>query len=224
MVKFSLWCCGIVNLIETGMDMQIEDNNQFSEAMFKNIKHNTNVYDHVSDPGDYVIHRYEDTDCCTKQFVHQYELLHGKVADLMSRREKRKRDVDSADDAGMVVDTATTMLTQDEITQREEESLTEPWSRRGSVSEMETKLRNDLVETFVEHQEAVGGNSYRKKHDYVEACVGTKRISGPTFRQFMKNTHKSGSGLSVKHREVLQEFVDKKRRTQLTSSPALVDS
>jgi hypothetical protein len=126
MVKFSLWCRGIVNLIETGMDMQIEDNNQFSEAMFKNIKHNTNVYDHVSDPGDYVIHRYEDTDCCTKQFVHQYELLHGKVADLMSRREKRKRDVDSADDAGMVVDTASTMLTQDEITQREEESLTEP--------------------------------------------------------------------------------------------------
>jgi hypothetical protein len=85
MTKFSLWSFGIIKLIETGMDMQIEANNQFSESLFKNVKHNTDVYDHVSDPGDYIIHRYEDSDRCTKQFVHQYETVHGKIQELMSR-------------------------------------------------------------------------------------------------------------------------------------------
>lgn len=84
MIKFSLWCFGIIKLIETGMDMQIEANNQFSESLFKNVKHNTDVYDHVSDPGDYIIHRYEDSDRCTKQFVHQYETVHGRIQEMMS--------------------------------------------------------------------------------------------------------------------------------------------
>jgi hypothetical protein len=116
------------------------------------------------------------------------------------------------------------LLTQDELTQLEEESGTEIWSRRGSVSEMETKLRNDLVETFLEHKDSVGGNSYRRKHQYLEACIGTQRISGPTFRDFMKKANKSTSGLSSKHCQVLQEFVDKKRLTKVTTSPVLFPS
>jgi hypothetical protein len=116
------------------------------------------------------------------------------------------------------------LLTQDELTRLEEESGTEIWSRRGSALEMEMKLINDLVETFLEHKDGVGGNSYRRKHQYLEACVGTQLISGPTFQDFMKKANKSTTGLSAKHRQVLQEFVDKKRLTKVTTSPVSLPS
>jgi hypothetical protein len=211
MTKFSLWSFGIIKLIETGMGMQIEANNQFSESLFKNVKHNTDVYDHVSDPGDYIIHRYEDSDRCTKQFVHQYETVHGKIQELMSRRSKRNRAVHSKIAASTVTATAT-LLSQDEVSQQAEEALSEPWSRPGSSSEIENKLRNELVETFREHIEDVGRTSFKRQHNYLEGCVGAKQISYPTFLAFMMDTRKSTSGLSIIHRQVLQEFVNEKKK------------
>jgi hypothetical protein len=48
MGKFSLWCRGVINLIEDAMSMQIEANNQFSEALMKNVKYNQDVQSHLS--------------------------------------------------------------------------------------------------------------------------------------------------------------------------------
>jgi len=84
MGKFSLWCRGIVHLSETGLEMQIEANNQFSEGLIKNVKHNQDVYSHVSEPAKYILHQYDDSDCSTKQFIHQYETVHGRIQELIS--------------------------------------------------------------------------------------------------------------------------------------------
>jgi hypothetical protein len=104
------------------------------------------------------------------------------------------------------------LLSQDEVTQRAEEALSEPWSRPGSSSEIENKLRNELVETFREHMEDVSRTSFKRQHNYLEGCVGAKRISYPTFLAFMMDTRKSTSGLSIIHRQVLQEFVNEKKK------------
>ena len=230
MNKFSFWCRGIINLVEAGMQMQIEANNQSLEAIFKNVKHNTDVYNNVSEPGEYIIHRYDDIECCTRQFVHQYESIEGRIKEMMRRRERLSSASSFHSDnavAGMAPATATLPATQDEVTQETEDSLTEQWSRSGSASEIEAKLRNELVEIFVENISTVGGTSMKRKHGYLEACVGTKRISYPTFRQFMndkqKNMQKSASGLKITHRQLLEEFVVSEKKKK-PDSPAPVAS
>lgn len=210
MGKFSLWCRGIVDVIETGMDMQIEANNQFSEGLIKNIKHNQGVYDHVSEPADYILHRYDDSDRSTKQFIHQYETVHGKIQELLSRRAKRQREGNL--NAPLVV---AAMPTEDELTQQAEEAETEPWKKRGRAPEFDNKLRSELVEVL--HEDA-SLNNYSKKHKYIERYVGTSQISYPTFKNFMEDNVKSGSGLAPKHRLALQTFLDMKRQERVDSS------
>jgi hypothetical protein len=227
MNKFSFWCRGIISLVEAGMQMQIEANNQSLEAIFKNVKHNTDVYNNVSEPGEYIIHRYHDIECCTRQFVHQYESVEGRIKEMMKRRERLRGSFHSNNAvAGMATATATLPATQDEATQEIEDSLTEQWSRSGSSSEMEAKLRNELVETFLEHRESVGGTSLKQKHEYLEASVGNKLISYPTFSQFMNNTQKNmqkyAGGLKNKHRQLLEAFVASKKKKP--ASPGLVAS
>jgi hypothetical protein len=59
MKNTALWSRGVVDLVESALDMDIEGNNQFSEAVFRHVKHEQDV-EHVSNPGDYVLHRWED--------------------------------------------------------------------------------------------------------------------------------------------------------------------
>jgi hypothetical protein len=111
MGKFSLWCRGVVNLVEDAMSMQIEANNQFSEALMKNVKYNQDVQSHLSEPADYILHHNEDLDKSTKQFlfVHQYETVHGQIQELLKRRAKRRRGNDNTDGTSS---TTLVMLTQ----------------------------------------------------------------------------------------------------------------
>ena len=61
MMKLTFWCHGVINLLDSAMDMQIEDSNQFSEAVIWNQKHDQDVYEHVLEPADYVLHCWEDS-------------------------------------------------------------------------------------------------------------------------------------------------------------------
>jgi hypothetical protein len=89
MGNFSLWCRGVINLIEDAMSMQIEANNQFSEALMKNVKYNQDVQSHLSEPADYILHRHEDLEKSMKQFIHQYKTVHGQIQELLKRQAKR---------------------------------------------------------------------------------------------------------------------------------------
>jgi hypothetical protein len=89
MGKFSLWTCVVVDLIKTAMDMQIEANNQFCKGLFKNAKHNQDVYNHVSDAGEYILHCYHNSNKPAKQFIYQYETVYRKIQELMTCPAKR---------------------------------------------------------------------------------------------------------------------------------------
>jgi hypothetical protein len=85
MGNFSLWCRGVINLIEDAMSMQIEANNQFSEALMKNVKYNQDVQSHLSEPADYILHHHEDLEKSMKQFIHQYKTIHGQIQELLDK-------------------------------------------------------------------------------------------------------------------------------------------
>jgi len=77
--KVSLWSRGVIDLVDTAMDMTIEDSNQLSEAMTKNQKHNQDVYKHVSEPAEYLLHRFDDSRKSGKHFVQQLSALPGSI-------------------------------------------------------------------------------------------------------------------------------------------------
>jgi hypothetical protein len=208
MGKFSLWCHSIVDLLETALDMQIEANNQFSESLMKNVKYNQDVYKHVSEPADYILHRAEDCGESAKQFIHQYEQLHGSINQLISRRAKRQR-ADESNKSNLA-------LTQDELTQQTEEVETEQWKRRGGAKESESQLRSELVEVLSAETNLENNNT--KWHKYIESFIGKSQISYSTFRSFMKNELQSQLGLNQKHQKALQDFVDMKRKDRVDSS------
>jgi hypothetical protein len=67
------------------MSMQIEANNQFSEALMKNVKYNQDVQSHLSEPADYILHHHEDLEKSMKQFIHQYKTIHGQIQELLDK-------------------------------------------------------------------------------------------------------------------------------------------
>jgi hypothetical protein len=219
MGKFSLWTRGVVDLIETAMDMQIEANNQFCEGLFKNAKHNQDVYDHVSDAGKYILHRYNDSNKSAKQFIHQYETVYGKIQELMTRRAKRRRNDCEGVSAGHIASHQMIVennggLTQDELTQQDQEEASEIWGRGakgGSRLESEANLRQEVADSL---KESIGNMNYSKWHQHLQDVIGAGHISYPTFKAFMENKHVSKRGLSEKHRAALQEFLGRRQEIQ----------
>lgn len=231
MNKIPFWTPGVINVIENAKGMQIEDSNQFSEGVFRNVKHDTDVHNHVSEPAQYVLHRWEDTQRRNKQFIQQYEAAGGRIEELLNRRAKKRQRMasqdtnvaqPSADAPGSVVASAAAVsLTQDVLTQIAEEEEGEMWSRRGSQNEVLTKLRNELKEIFQEQQEAIGGASSTKQHAFVKHCLNSEKkfMSYATFNNFMTGKQQSVKGLKPLHQEQLREFIKLKRR-----EPAAPDS
>lgn len=219
MGKFSLWTRGVVDLIETAMDMQIEANNQFCEGLFKNAKHNQDVYDHVSDAGKYILHRYNDSNKSAKQFIHQYETVYGKIQELMTRRAKRRRNDGEGISAGHIASHQMIVennggLTQDELTQQDQEEASEIWGRGakgGSRLESEANLCQEVADSL---KESIGNMNYSKWHQHLQDVIGAGHISYPTFKAFMENKHVSKRGLSEKHRAALQEFLGRRQEIQ----------
>jgi len=129
LTKVPLFSRGIIYLLEIAKDMDIEDSNQFSEAVFKNVKHNQDVYNHVSDPGEYLLHRWEDDQRTSRQFIQQFECIKSQLEQLDSRRSKKRRCEESAGlPADEVAPAAAREMTHDELTQQEEEEEEEVWS------------------------------------------------------------------------------------------------
>jgi hypothetical protein len=208
------------------MDMQIESSNQFSEAVIRNQKHDQDALDHVSEPTDYVLHRWQDTQLCHKQFIRQYDALEGRISEVERRREKKRhreeeqaRAMSAAADRGD--DTSAFSLTQDELTQKEEDEEGEKWSRCGSIKERDAALRNTLNEIFSGN----GIMAESKKYDYLKGCMpftmeSKKMMSYATFNDFMKGKQKSKKGLKTEHRELLQEFINMKCREKQPTATA----
>jgi hypothetical protein len=61
MKKPSLWTRGIVDILERSQDLELEDSNQPSEAIFKNLKHNQNIKNDLNEVGQYVLRRHQDS-------------------------------------------------------------------------------------------------------------------------------------------------------------------
>jgi hypothetical protein len=54
MQKISLWSRGVVDLVESALDMEIEG--KISQESLEGIKHGSDVDEHFSDPSEYVLH------------------------------------------------------------------------------------------------------------------------------------------------------------------------
>jgi hypothetical protein len=108
---------------------------------------------------------------------------------------------------------------QDAVTQQAEEEETEQWARTGSSTEVETRLRNDLLSIFAEMQGeknnvqalACINECFSGKKD--ESLMEDKKMmvpSYPTFNNFMNGKAQSRSGLKPKFLKSLQTFVSRK--------------
>jgi len=217
MFKTSLWCRGIVDVLENALDMEIEDSNQLLEAVIKNVKHNQNVHAHTGDLGLYMVHRFRDSEASVKQLMLQYSGLKRKVKDLESRRAKRQQQRRSKEmKSSSMSSSQPQSLTQDEQVQHhEEEVVGEQWSRKGAKVETDAQLRMDLVAIFSQFEEQIGGTSATKQHAYVLSSLNEnerdKVMSYGVFNKFMRGMHESAKGLKSSHVAVLQEFICKKQ-------------
>jgi len=232
MNKIPFWSHAIIDLIEIAKDMQIDDSNQFSEGVFKNLKHNLNAYEHTSEPADYVLHRHGDILQCNKQFIHQYQTVYGKIEELQNRRtKKRNRSQEKtaslpASAPDHAAKTTEVDLTQDVITQLAEEEAGEVWSQAGSDSAVEADLRNNLNVIFREKEEIIGGTSVLKQHAFVKSILGLEKkkvMSYSTFNNFMNGNRQSQNGLNVTHRQQLQDFIRAASREE-APEPASLDT
>ena len=117
-------------------------------------KYNQEVYKCVGEPAEYVLHRWTDCQKSEKRFIKEYELLQGRIGSVQTRRsEKSKRKLHA--------------ISQDDLTQQAEEDEDEPWSRRGSVVEVDTSLRNDLLSIL--EKEGLD-KSMKRAHSHVACC------------------------------------------------------
>jgi hypothetical protein len=187
------------------------------------MKHNQDVYQHISEPAEYALHCWQDSQICNKQFIFQYESLNGKIQEMKTRREKKRQQEEAqallaAVDSGINNESAI-ILTQDVLTQVEEEDEGEKWSRRGPVVELEAKLRNELRLIFENCEGLSKTASAAKRYDNFKTCMGSVKLpSYITFIKFMQGTLQSKKGLKKHHRMILQEFVEKKRLFQPAAS------
>jgi hypothetical protein len=201
--KISLWSRGIVDLAEKAKCMDTDPTNQLIEAVFKNVKHCQDVFEHVRDPGQYILHRWDDCRKSEKRFIDEFQYLRESLNKILVRRsDKKKRK----------------MLSQDVAIQETEEKTDEPWSRKGSPVEAETKLRNSLL--FIS-MELFGLINNSKCHGLVvKTHVENKNdmMSYPTFNKFMRA---QGSGrLKPGHMKTLQAFETRQTALQMASASA----
>jgi hypothetical protein len=91
--KTALWSRGMVEVVEHAMEMQIEDNNQFAEALFRMVKHNQRVHTHCSEPAEYASHRWEDTVKSNRMFVDQVQMLEESIGAVERRRAAKSARV-----------------------------------------------------------------------------------------------------------------------------------
>jgi hypothetical protein len=195
MKKISLWSRSVVDLVESAVDMEIEGNNQFSEAVFRHVKHGQDVFDHTLDVGQYVLHRWTDCQKSERTFIKEYELLGSQLAQVEQRRSQKKRKQ--------------AKLTQDALTQEAEEQEDEPWSRTGSNQEVETSMRNELASIFIE----LGIHSNKQAYICMSECLSSvtdrniKVMGYATFNNFMNQNSQSKKGLKPSYRKALQVFL-----------------
>jgi hypothetical protein len=98
-------------------------------------------------------------------------------------------------------------LTQDELTQQDQDEASEIWGRGakdGSHLESEANLCQEVADSL---KESIGNTNYTKWHQHLQDVIGAGHISYPTFKAFMDNKHASKWGLSEKHHAALQEFL-----------------
>jgi hypothetical protein len=82
MQKISLWSRGVVDLIESALDMEIEG--KISQESLEGIKHGPDVDDHFSDPSEYVLHRWKECQKSETKFTKDY-------GQMQKRRSLKKR-------------------------------------------------------------------------------------------------------------------------------------
>ena len=116
------------------MGMKIEDSNQFLEAAIQNQKHNQNARQRISEPAECVPHRFKESHEDCRKFVEQIKTLPARVAAMQPRCANGR-------------DAAAVPLTQDEMTQQEEDEEQSIWSRGGGASpqERDAALRGSLA-------------------------------------------------------------------------------
>jgi hypothetical protein len=178
MKKTALWSRGIVEVVEHAKEMEIEDNNQFSEALFGMVKHNQKVHTYCSEPAEYVSHRWDDTVKSNRVFVDQVQTLEESISAVDRRREAKAAR-------------ASVAMTQDALTQQEEEQEDEVWTRLGSTVESETSLRNEL-KSFFQEKDLSNTNmnechKFFAKH-FARHHHNMKIMSYSTFNSFMTGT------------------------------------
>ena len=168
LVRPALWSRAIVNVLENATEMSIEDNNQASEAVFKNVKHNQGAKRYASEPATYLYHRWQD--CCKseKVFIQQYDVLNKKVTALKSHRSKKQT-------------TPLDVLTQDEQTQKDEEQEDEKWEAKGLYVCRNDNLRNELQAIFDDKEI---GHSYKLCHLHVAGTLGKAENEKDKFMSY----------------------------------------
>jgi hypothetical protein len=208
MKKISLWSRGIVDLAETATSMKIDPTNQLIEAVFKNVKHNQGVHQHVRDPGEYALHRWRDCQQSEKRFINEYQYLKASLNQKYERRAKKRKKE---------------LMSQDVAKQEAEEKTDEVWCRKGSTTEADTRLRNDLISVFRE----LGLTANLKRHARIQEAFSAdkkmKVMSYPTFNNFMNSKEQSRQGLSRKFSIVLRAFVSKHTPALASAAPAVLD-
>jgi hypothetical protein len=169
--KIAFWSRGIISLLETAKGMQIEDSNQFMGGVIGNAKTNQDTKADVSEPAEYMLHCWDDSQKIAKNFISQIETLHGRMEgleELEERRSKKRRALPTVADAAvdalstgalsLPVSCAThavgasdeAALTQDMLTQQEEDTAGETWTN-GTREEIESRLRSELNDIFLEN-------------------------------------------------------------------------
>jgi hypothetical protein len=195
MKKVPLWCRGIVVVVEASRSLDISDNNQFSEAVFRNPKYNQDIYNNISEPA---LCRWNHGEKSDKLFIKQLDQLDDESVYVVQKnrvaKASRKKPPPS--------------LTQDAFAQQEEEDEDEQWDRRGASKETDTALQLELKELF-------GVKTNKRAHESIQDCfAGDKSkivMCYSTFNTFMKGERKKA--LKPKNRDFLSEYIAKQNKS-----------
>ena len=142
-------------------------------------------------------------------FIRQLELLDGRVSDVKKRRSTKRKKRNNTQD-----------VTQDVLTQQAEEEQTEPWSRSGSSVEVDSGLRDELRNLFLDDANSLSHNLMTKYFTEQSSNNGIL-ASYTTFNTFMKGERKTA--LKVQHRKAFLEYIASKScsvPSSSTSTPA----
>lgn len=219
--KISFWSRGIIDLIETAKEMEIESSNQMAEATIRRTKLLEKAREHSSEPAQYIRYLWDSTERATKEFVSVLQTLNGRIVDLMDYREKKKKKRRQCNESEAAAP-APAGLTQDVLTQQAEDDQLEVWSRKGSHVELELNLRKELLSIFDEDESAIGGNANTRRYEYVKKSFNAidqdAFMSYPTFNNYLNGARKAKRPMDKKQVELLQKFIHKKRPGKPTAA------